>query len=71
LCPSLSERAPGNHRRPSRRAAGLARYDELLRAWVNGLPQGKLVDIDSGHDIQWEMPGSVITETELVLGDIR
>lgn len=51
--------------------AGITLYDHLLGDFIAKQPHGRLVDVDSGHDIQWEQPASVIEETMLVLDAIN
>jgi len=42
-------------------------YEAALRAFMDGLPHGKLVESNADHDIPRDIPDEVVTEIELLL----
>jgi pimeloyl-ACP methyl ester carboxylesterase len=45
-------------------------YEAALRMFMAGLPQGRIVDVASTHNIQVEVPSAVIDETRTVAQDV-
>lgn len=43
--------------------------DAALRAFMDSLAQGKLVESEADHDIPRDIPEEVVTEIELLLGE--
>jgi len=44
-------------------------YEAGLRAFMDGIPQGRLVESTADHDIPRDIPEQVVTELELLLGE--
>jgi pimeloyl-ACP methyl ester carboxylesterase len=46
-------------------------YEEALHAFINGLPQGRLIEEPSSHAMPLEIPQEIAAQTRTMLDEIR